>query len=84
MFLVGAHISLADFINFIRLQNTLFGWDDVTKVTFPNVFRWADHIQHLPYIWDMVQAAKLVISFPSTDAKPLSKKQLKKLAKAKW
>jgi len=55
MFLVGAHITLADFINFIRLQETLFGWEDVTKVTFPNVFRWADHIQHLPYIWDMVQ-----------------------------
>lgn len=47
----------------------------------PHAFRWLDHVQHLPGIWEQVQAKGLVVSFPDENAQPPSNKQLKKLAK---
>ena len=49
---------------------------------FPHAFRWIDHIQHLPGMWEQVQALGLFVSFPKKESEQeLSKAQLKKLAK---
>ena len=50
VFLVGSHISLADLFVFSQLIETIRGWEDKIKVTYANTFRWADHMQHLPYL----------------------------------
>ena len=82
-FLVGPHITAADFITFCRLIEVMHNWHEYDKHAFPHVFRWADHIQHLIYIEDYVNEANLFISFPQTTGE-MTKSQLKKLQKDKW
>jgi len=52
MFLVGKQVSFADIIVFASLSAHWHFMDDREKTTLPNCFRWLDHIQHLPGLWD--------------------------------
>ena len=55
---------------------------DYDKLQAPHVFRWLDHIQHLPGMLESVHELGLFVTFPDeANAKPLSKAQQKKLAK---
>jgi glutathione S-transferase len=49
MFLVSTNITAADIVVFSALAN-YFAKElkDYEKIALPNVFRWLDHIQHLP------------------------------------
>lgn len=82
MFLVSTNITVADIVIFAALApyfaNEL---KDFEKIQLANVFRWIDHIQHLPGLHEQVKAKNLFTSFPDENAEPPSKAQLKKLAK---
>lgn len=80
MFLVGKSISVADIFVFAALAHHWSQMEDKSKVALPNTFRWLDHIQHLPGIWDQVQEAQLATSFPGP-IKELSAKELQKQKK---
>ena len=84
MFLVTFHITAADFIAFSKVVAHVQGLQDHEKVANANLFRWCDHLQHLPYLQNLVAAKELTITFPDENAKPLSKAQLKKLQKEQW
>ena len=77
-FLVGAHITAADFLTFCTILDNMFNWHEYDKHANPHVFRWADHLQHLIYIEDYVKEAGLVITFPQHTGE-MTKSQLKKL-----
>lgn len=49
MFLVSTNITAADIVVFSALA-IYFAQElkDYEKIALPNVFRWLDHIQHLP------------------------------------
>ena len=49
MFLVSTNITAADIVVFSALAS-YFAKElkDYEKIALPNVFRWLDHIQHLP------------------------------------
>jgi hypothetical protein len=55
---------------------------DQDKLNTPHVFRWIDHIQHLPGMLEIVKDKGSFVSFPNEEEiVPLSKSQQKKLAK---
>ena len=56
---------------------------DYEKIQLPHVFRWVDHVQHLPGMLEQVKRNNLFVTFPDEqNAQPPSKSQLKKMAKA--
>jgi hypothetical protein len=83
MFLVSTNITAADIVVFTALAGYFaVELKDYEKLALPHVFRWLDHIQHLPGLLQQVQAKNLFVPFPDESAEPPSKAQLKKLAKA--
>jgi hypothetical protein len=82
-FLIGHHVTAADLIVLMPALQGLSVLSDYDKLQHPHVFRWANHIQHLPGILEEVQKAELFVSFPDLNSKKPSKSELKKLAKLK-
>lgn len=82
-FLVGRHVTAADLAVLLPVLHKLTTISDFDKLSLPNVFRWADHLQNLPGIKQEIEKAELFASFPSSNAKPASKSEQKKLAKLK-
>ena len=80
-FLVGYNITAADIIAFAHVNEYVRGLQDFEKIAQANLFRWLDHIQHLPGIDKFVAEKSLSVSFPDEDAKGPSKRELKKMAK---
>ena len=56
MFLVGENITAADVIVFAALAPYFSQLSADEKFAMPNAFRWIDHIQHLPGMYEQVQA----------------------------
>jgi glutathione S-transferase len=56
MFVVGKAVSVADICLFSAMVQYWRGLDWEAKMAKANTFRWIDHIQHLPGMWDQVQA----------------------------
>lgn len=55
---------------------------DYEKIQLAHTFRWLDHVQHLPDMFELVSQRNLFVTFPDEkNAQPPSKGQLKKLAK---
>jgi glutathione S-transferase len=52
MFAVGKSISVADICLFANMVQYWRGLDWEAKMAKPNTFRWIDHIQHLPGMWE--------------------------------
>jgi len=48
MFLVGQNITAADIIVVLYIANYFKELLDFQKIELAHVFRWLDHIQHLP------------------------------------
>jgi len=69
VFLVGAHITMADFLSFKKILAHFSGLSGSDKLKHPNVFRWINHMQNLPYIKDMVTKAGLYFEIPKGDEK---------------
>ncbi|CDW72012.1 aminoacyl-trna synthetase cofactor [Stylonychia lemnae] len=83
MFLVGHSITTADIVALAHLLHHFNELADHEKFALPHVFRWIDHVQHLPGLLEQVQQHNLFVSFPDeSNSQPPSKSQLKKLAKA--
>jgi len=81
MFLVGHNISCADVVTFLVVAEYFKELMDFQKVEMCHVFRWIDHIQHLPGLDELVNSLGLFVSFPDENNSTPSKSQLKKLAK---
>jgi len=81
MFLVNFNITAADIFLYAHLVHHVKGLQDFEKVAQNNLFRWIDHIQHLPGIDKYAAGNDLTVSFPDENAKQPSKRELKKLAK---
>jgi len=85
MFVVGKSITVADITLFSTMIQYWHSLDVEAKLAKPHCFRWIDHVQHLPGMWDQIQARNLSVEFPVEEEKEeLSKAQQKKLDKAKW
>ena len=84
MFLVSFHVTAADFVAFTKIIEFVKSLTDLEKIALPNLFRWVDHIQHLPNLDRLVAEKEFTVAFPDENAKPLSKAQLKKLQKEQW
>lgn len=81
MFLTGLSISAADLVVFAHVAKHFSALTDFEKMSVPNVFRWIDHMQHLPGLLEQVQAKQIFTSFPDENQEAPSKAQLKKMAK---
>lgn len=81
MFLTGLSISAADLVVFAHVAKHFSALTDFEKMSVPNVFRWIDHVQHLPGLLEQVQAKQIFTSFPDENQEAPSKAQLKKMAK---
>ena len=81
MFLTGLSISAADLVVFAHVAKHFSALTDFEKMSVPNVFRWIDHVQHLPGLLKQVQAKQIFTSFPDENQEAPSKAQLKKMAK---
>lgn len=84
MFLVGQNITAADVVVHLYIASEFRGYTDAQKKELPHVFRWVDHVQHLPGMLEQVESQGLFVSFPSEKEEKLSKAQLKKLAKEQY
>jgi methionine--tRNA ligase beta chain len=84
MFLVTYNITAADIYAYAHIVHHLQGLQDFEKVEKSNLFRWIDHIQHLPGIDKYAKANGLEVKFPDENSKQPSKRELKKLAKAQF
>jgi glutathione S-transferase len=54
MFLVGHSITAADLIAHAHLADYFAALADYEKLQLPNTFRWIDHVQHLPGLFEEV------------------------------
>lgn len=81
MFLVGQSITAADIIICLYIADYFKELLDFQKIEQAHVFRWLDHIQHLPGMAEQVESLGLFVPFPDVNAGEPSKAQLKKLAK---
>ena len=81
MFLVGHSITAADLLSHAHLAAYFAALADYEKLQYPHTFRWLDHLQHLPGLFEEVSIRGLFVSFPDENAQPPSKSQLKKQAK---
>lgn len=84
MFLVTYNITAADIFAYAHLVNFVGEMQDFEKLANNNLFRWIDHIQHLPGIDKYAKSHNLTISFPNESAKQPSKRELKKAAKKQY
>ena len=74
MFLVGHTITAADIIVLVHTLEYFNTLSDYEKVQLPHAFRWIDHIQHLPDMFELVNKYNLFVSFPDeSKAEPPSK-----------
>ena len=48
MFLVGSNITAAEVVVLLRVAAWFRALKDYQKLEMPHVFRWIDHLQHLP------------------------------------
>lgn len=81
IFLSGLSISAADIVVFAHIAKHFSALQDHEKIAMPHVFRWVDHIQHLPGMLDQVKSKGMFTTFPDETAEGPSKAQLKKLQK---
>jgi aminoacyl tRNA synthase complex-interacting multifunctional protein 1 len=81
LFLCGLSITAADIVVFAHIAKSFSALSDFDKIALPHAFRWIDHVQHLPGLFDQVCSAQLFTSFPDESQEGPSKAQLKKLAK---
>jgi aminoacyl tRNA synthase complex-interacting multifunctional protein 1 len=84
MFLVTYNITAADIYAYAHIVHRLQGLQDFEKVEKSNLFRWIDHIQHLPGINKYAKDNGLEVTFPDENSKQPSKRELKKQAKAQY
>lgn len=84
MFLVTYNITAADIYAYAHIVHYVQGLQDFEKTEKNNLFRWIDHIQHLPGIDKYAKANGLEVSFPDENSKQPSKRELKKLAKEQY
>jgi aminoacyl tRNA synthase complex-interacting multifunctional protein 1 len=80
-FLVTYNITAADIFAYAHLVHYVQKLQDFEKTTQNNLFRWIDHLQHLPGIDKYVKTHNLTVDFPDENAKQPSKRELKKMAK---
>jgi len=78
MFLVTNHITLADIVVLTHLLTYMKGLDVETLLKHSHAFRWIDHVQHLPGIWEQVVGKGLVVPFPKLQIKQEEAKDVKK------
>jgi len=81
MFLSGLNVTVADIVVFAHIAHHFSALPDFEKVQLPHAFRWLDHIQHLPGLFEQVKTKGIFTSFPDESQEGPSKAQLKKLAK---
>lgn len=84
MFLVSFNITAADIFAYAHVVRHVQALSDLDKLAQNNLFRWIDHLQHLPGIDKFSKEHGLEVSFPDESAKQLSKSELKKLAKKQY
>eukprot|EP00347_Sterkiella_histriomuscorum_P004914 403358596 len=85
MFLVGHSITAADITTLAHIIEHFNSISDYDKIQVPHAFRWIDHVQHLPGMFEQVQQRNLLVGFPDEkNAEAPSKSQLKKLAKIQY
>ena len=84
MFLVSFNITAADIFAYTHVVSYVQTLQDYQKLAQNNLFRWVDHIQHLPNISKFVESKSLFVPFPNEDAKQPSKSQMKKMAKKQY
>jgi aminoacyl tRNA synthase complex-interacting multifunctional protein 1 len=84
MFLATYNITAADIYAYAHVVHHVQGLQDFEKVEQNNLFRWIDHLQHLPGIDKYAKEHGLEVSFPDENAKQPSKRELKKLAKQQY
>ena len=78
MFLVGHSITAADIFALTSLLEHWGTLSDFEKIQLPHTFRWLDHVQHLPGLFEQVQRRGLLVGVPDENAKAPSSSQLKK------
>lgn len=81
MFLVGTNVSAADIFVFAHICEHFATLKSFEKMQVPHLFRWVDHVQHLPGMLEQVESRELLCSFPDEFEEGPSKAQLKKMAK---
>jgi len=64
MFLVGQNITCADIIAYLSVAAYFKELMDFQKIEMANCFRWVDHIQHLPGIFEQANQLSIFVSFP--------------------
>lgn len=84
MFLVGQNITCADIVVHLRVAAHFRDLSSTEKKELPHVFRWIDHIQHLPGMLEQVESLNIFVAFPSELEEKFTKAQLKKMAKAEY
>ncbi|CAI2369603.1 unnamed protein product [Moneuplotes crassus] len=84
VFVATYNITAADIYAYAHIAEHVKGFDDLKKLEYSNLFRWLDHIQHLPGLDKFAIEHSLFVEFPDENAKPLSKSEMKKLAKEKY
>lgn len=84
MFLATYNITAADIYAYAHIVHHVQGLQDFEKVAQNNLFRWVDHLQHLPGIDKYAKEHGLEVSFPDESAKQPSKRELKKMAKQQY
>ena len=68
MFLVGDNITVADIVVLSSIAHYFAKeLQDYEKFALPHVFRWVDHIQHLPGLLEQIQKKDLFTNFPSEE-----------------
>lgn len=84
MFLVTHNITAADILAYAHVVHYVQGLTDADKLAKNNLFRWVDHLQHLPGISEYAETHNLIVTFPDENTKAVSKRELKKMAKKQY
>jgi glutathione S-transferase len=89
MFMIGQSITAADILVLLNVAKYFIkdekekDIENYLKMQNPHVFRWLDHVQHLPGMCEQVESLGLFVSFPDLTSTEPSKAMLKKLEKLK-
>ena len=81
MFLVGPSITAADILAHAHVAGYFGALAAYEQIQLPNLFRWLDHVQHLPGMLELVTQRGVFVEFPDENAQAPSKGQLKKTKK---
>jgi len=73
MFLCGMSITAADIVVFAHVAKDFAALSDFEKIDKPHVFRWIDHIQHLPGMLELAHSKGLFVAFPDENVEGPSK-----------